>query len=90
MGKNRDHLCFHEAQPFWENESPLKLCKLLKQGQKSIPGRGKEQVLYSLVEDKMVGTGNGRRTSMAGTRKARGDVVHSEAKAPKDDNYVCP
>lgn len=47
-------------------------------------------MLCSPVEDKMVGTGNSRRTNMAVTRKARGDVVYSETKAPKDDNYVCP
>lgn len=59
----------------------------MKEGQKSIPGRGKEQVPHSLVEE-MMGTGTSRRTSMARARKARGDVVHSEAEVPKDEH--CP
>lgn len=46
----------------------------------SIPGRGKEWVPHSLVE--MMGTGTSR-TSMATARKARGDVVCSEAEVPK-------
>lgn len=56
----------------------------MKQGQKSIPGRGKEQVPHSLVEE-MMGTGTGRRTSMAPAKKARGNAAHSEAEGPKDE-----
>lgn len=52
----------------------------MKQGQKSIPGRGKEQVPHFLEE--MMGTGTSR-TSMATARKARGDVARSEAEVPK-------